>query len=322
VFGVLAALSAFSSIATMSAYPYWRAIARAASASPFAWTSGEIVIRHTLLMAQTWPAGREGGRICPSPARSATMAGMTVVFVHGVPETSALWNGVRANLDGDALALDLPGFGTPRPAGFGATKDEYARWLADALRGLDGPVDLVGHDWGAGLVLRVVTAQDVRVRSWAVDVAAVFHRDYVWHDMAQVWQTPGLGEERMAATLAAGPDARGGFLRAAGAPEADAAVIAAAFDETMAGCILDLYRSAVPNPYADWGRELSRPAPAPGLVLQPTGDVYDDPATSGEVAARLGARTARLDGLGHWWMLQDPEAGAEALRSFWRSLRS
>jgi pimeloyl-ACP methyl ester carboxylesterase len=137
-----------------------------------------------------------------------------------------------------------------------------------------------------------------------------------------VGQTPGLGAERMAATLAAGPDARGGFLRAAGAPEADAAVIAAAFDETMAGCILDLYRSAVPNPYADWGPELSRPAPAPGLVLQPTGDVYDDPATSGEVAARLGARTARLDGLGHWWMLQDPEAGAEALRSFWRSLRS
>src|SRR5688500_11380650 len=74
--------------------------------------------------------------------------GMTVVFVHGVPETSALWNGVRAHLDGDALAVGLPGFGTPRPAGFGATKDEYAQWLAGELRRLGGPVDLVGHDWG------------------------------------------------------------------------------------------------------------------------------------------------------------------------------
>jgi pimeloyl-ACP methyl ester carboxylesterase len=249
------------------------------------------------------------------------MAGMTVVFVHGVPEIGALWNGVRAHLDGeldgDTVAVDLPGFGTPRPAGFGATKDEYAQWLADVLRGLDGPVDLVGHDWGAGLVLRVVTAHDVPVRSWAADVGAVFHPDYVWHDVAQVWQTPGVGEERTAAALAAGPDALADFLQAAGAPEADAAVIAAAHDETMAGCILDLYRSAVPNPFAHWGAELSRPAPAPGLVLQPTADHFDDLVWSDEVAARLGAHTARLDGLGHWWPLQNPAAGAAALRTFW-----
>jgi pimeloyl-ACP methyl ester carboxylesterase len=246
---------------------------------------------------------------------------MTVVFVHGVPETSAVWKGVRAHLGGDTVALDLPGFGTPRPAGFGATKDEYARWLADALRRLDGPVDLVGHDWGAGFVVRVVTAHDVPLRSWAVDVAGVFHPDYVWHDIAQVWQTPGAGEEWTGATAAAGPAGRTGFLQGAGVPEADAAVMAAAYDETMGGCILDLYRSAVPNPYADWGRELSGPAPAPGLVLQPTADPFDDPDRSAEVAARLGARTERLEGLGHWWMAQDPAAAADALRSFWGSLR-
>ncbi|WP_345612167.1 alpha/beta fold hydrolase [Pseudonocardia adelaidensis] len=245
---------------------------------------------------------------------------MTVVFVHGVPETSALWTGVRTHLDGAALAVGLPGFGRPRPAGFGATKDEYARWLAGELRRLGRPVDLVGHDWGAGFVLRVATAYDVRLRSWAVDVGGVFHPDYVWHEMAQVWQTPGAGEERTAATAAAGPQARAGYLHAAGVPEADAATLAAAYDATMGGCILDLYRSAVPNPYADWGAELRGPTAAPGLVLQPTADPYDDPARSGEVAARLGARTHRLDGLGHWWMLQDPAAVAAALRAFWGSL--
>jgi pimeloyl-ACP methyl ester carboxylesterase len=252
------------------------------------------------------------------------MAGMTVVFVHGVPETSAVWTGVRAHLDGahldGALAVDLPGFGTPRPAGFGATKEEYARWLAGELRRLGRPVDLVGHDWGAGFVLRVATAYDVPLRSWAVDVGAVFHPDYVWHDMAQVWQTPGAGEERTAANLAAGRDGRTRSLAAAGVPQADAATMAAAYDATMGGCILDLYRSAVPNPHADWGAELGGPAPAAGLVLQPTGDPYDDPARSGEVAARLGARTHRLDGVGHWWMLQDPAAAAAALRTFWGSL--
>jgi pimeloyl-ACP methyl ester carboxylesterase len=249
------------------------------------------------------------------------MAGMTVVFVHGVPETSALWKGVRAHLDRDTVAVGLPGFGTPRPAGFGATKDEYAQWLAGELRRLDRPVDLVGHDWGAGFVLRVVTAYDIPLRSWAVDVGGVFHPDYVWHDLAQTWQTPGVGEERNAAMLGAGPDGRAGFLHAAGVPEADVVTVAASYDATMAGCILDLYRSAVPNPHADWGRELARPAKAPGLVLQPSADPYDDPARSGEVAAALGASTTRLDGLGHWWMLQDPEAAAAALRAFWGSVR-
>ena len=246
---------------------------------------------------------------------------MTAVFVHGVPETGALWNGVRAHLHGDAVALDLPGFGTPRPAGLGATKDEYAAWLADALHGFDAPIDLVGHDWGAGLVLRVVTAHEVPVRSWAVDVGAVFAPDYAWHDIARTWQTPGAGEERMAAVLAAEPGPFGRALRAAGAGEADAAAMEAAHDETMGGCILDLYRSALPNPYADWGAELSRPAPAPGLVLQPSADEFDDPVPSAAVAARLGARTERLDGLGHWWMLQDPAAGAAVLRAFWSTLR-
>jgi pimeloyl-ACP methyl ester carboxylesterase len=98
-------------------------------------------------------------------------------------------------------------------------------------------------------------------------------------------------------------------------------MLADAFDATMGGCILDLYRSALPNPHADWG-ELDRPVAAPGLVLQPSADPFDDLARSGEVATRLGARVHRMDGLGHWWMLQDPARAAAALRSFWEALGS
>ncbi|WP_369691441.1 alpha/beta fold hydrolase [Streptomyces sp. PTY087I2] len=72
---------------------------------------------------------------------------MTVVFVHGVPETPAVWNALRERIDRPTLALRLPGFGSPRPAGL-AGKEAYAAWLADELRALGGPVDLVGHDWG------------------------------------------------------------------------------------------------------------------------------------------------------------------------------
>ncbi len=94
---------------------------------------------------------------------------MTVVFVHGVPETPSVWNALRERIDRPGVALRLPGFGSPRPAGL-ADKEAYAAWLADELRALGGPVDLVGHDWGAHLAMRVVSAYDVPVRSWVSDV--------------------------------------------------------------------------------------------------------------------------------------------------------
>jgi pimeloyl-ACP methyl ester carboxylesterase len=83
---------------------------------------------------------------------------MAAVFVHGLPETSRIWNSLRRILGRDSVALVLPGFGTPRPAGFSATKDAYAEWLADALNGIEQPIDLVGHDVGALISLRVATA--------------------------------------------------------------------------------------------------------------------------------------------------------------------
>ena len=59
------------------------------------------------------------------------MGAMTAVFVHGVPETPAVWRGLLAALDRpDTVALSLPGFEGARPAGFGATMQEYAGWLA------------------------------------------------------------------------------------------------------------------------------------------------------------------------------------------------
>ncbi|GAB7046704.1 alpha/beta fold hydrolase [Catenuloplanes indicus] len=253
---------------------------------------------------------------------------MTAVLVHGIPETSVVWNGLRAHL-GDAVALRLPGFGTPRPAGFGATKEDYTVWLAEQLRDIEGPIDLVGHDWGSGLVLRAAIAYDIPVRSWMIDSASTAHPDYVWHGMAQVWRAPGRGEEWMAEFVAGAPSETAApgepawlkhWLLASCSNPADAAELEAAIDTTMTDCILALYRSATPNLYADWGPELSRPAPIPGAILRATGDTTDDPAASAEVAARLGVPVLPLEGLDHWWMMQDPAAAAAVLRSFWASL--
>ena len=58
---------------------------------------------------------------------------MTLVFVHGFPQTNRIWDGLRQVLQRQSIALSLPGFGAPRPSRFTGTKDAYAKWLADAL---------------------------------------------------------------------------------------------------------------------------------------------------------------------------------------------
>ncbi|MFF3249390.1 alpha/beta fold hydrolase [Streptomyces sp. NPDC002870] len=250
---------------------------------------------------------------------------MTAVFVHGVPETSHLWNRLRTCLSTDSVALRLPGFGASRPDGFESTMDEYVQWVEGELHKLDGPIDLVGHDWGGLLVARVATRSTVALRSWAMDVAGILHPDYAWHDIAQLWQTPGSGEAWATSTLEASDPgsalSAAGQLIAAGVPEDDARSMGEDFDLTMASSILALYRSATPNPFAHWGTELTSPTTAPGLVIHPTLDPFDD-AASPAVASTLGARFEPLEGLGHWWMLEEPRTAAVALEKFWADLDS
>ena len=84
---------------------------------------------------------------------------MTKVFVHGNPETAAIWGPLVAELASrgidDVVLLSPPGFGAPVQRGWGATQGEYRDWLLAELRRFDEPVDLVGHDWGAGHVYEI-----------------------------------------------------------------------------------------------------------------------------------------------------------------------
>jgi len=68
---------------------------------------------------------------------------------------------------------------------------------------------------------------------------------------------------------------------------------------------------------AELGRELERAAQRPGLCLLATEDhrVGSDAARR-RAAERAGARLEVLEGRGHWWMLEDPAAGARVLERF------
>jgi pimeloyl-ACP methyl ester carboxylesterase len=245
---------------------------------------------------------------------------MPAVFLHGSLETCRLWDRLRAHLDTDSIALSLPGFGTPRPPGFAATKDDYAAWLAQTLQAIDGPIDLVGHEWGALLAVRVATAYHVPLRTWTADTARALHPDFLWNRLARTFQAAGAGEAWMAAARRAHPrssESAASRLALYGVPWDDATAMAAALDETMCGCMLDLYRSAAPNVSADWGAELQAPTSAPGLILIAAADPLNHEDMARDVAPRLGARTHRFDGLGHAWMAEDPAQAAGVLQRFW-----
>ena len=89
-------------------------------------------------------------------------------------------------------------------------------------------------------------------------------------------------------------------------------------DQTMADCILALYRSAT-SVGKEWAPDFHDVAP-PGRVVVPSDDLFLNGDHARESAQRAGATVAELDGLGHWWMLQDPARGAAMLEEFWATL--
>jgi pimeloyl-ACP methyl ester carboxylesterase len=241
------------------------------------------------------------------------------VLVHGVPETDAVWDSLRPRLSrGDVATLRLPGFGVARPDGFGATKEDYVEWLAAELATFDEPVDLVGHDWGGGLVVRLVSLHPELVRSWVTDAAALGSADFQWHDFAKIWQTPGEGEDFFAGQLAATQEERAGVYELFGVGHDESMIMATWPDQTMVDCILSLYRSAV-DVGTEWSPDFHDIAP-PGCVLICSDDAFLDESSARAAAQRAGAQVIELSGIGHWWMLQDPQAGATALEQFWATL--
>jgi len=247
---------------------------------------------------------------------------MTLVLVHGNPETAALWGPLVDALGrDDVVRLSPPGFGSPLPDDFAATYLAYRDWLEGELERVDGPIDLVGHDWGGCHVMNVVMHRPELVRSWASDVLGLFDPDYVWHDLAQVWQTAGDGEQLVDTMMGGTVGDRAEQMHALGIPLDIATEIAAAQGPEMGRAILALYRSTAQPVLAEAGRSLPSAAARPGLSLLATEDHYvGSDELRRRAADRAGARTDVLEGLGHWWMVQDPARGAAALNSFWETL--
>jgi pimeloyl-ACP methyl ester carboxylesterase len=160
-------------------------------------------------------------------------------------------------------------------------------------------------------VQRVASLRSDLIRTLACGDGPI-DRDYVWHDVAQQWQTPGIGEAIMAAMSG---DALADGLAAGGVPAADARAMAAHVDDRMKECILRLYRSAR-HLGDDWEDDLVRITP-PVLVLWSRDDPFVPSRFAERLAARVRGEHVFLEGCGHWWPLERPAEAAAALERFW-----
>jgi pimeloyl-ACP methyl ester carboxylesterase len=127
-----------------------------------------------------------------------------VLLLHGFPQHWYAWRGVADDLARDhrVVVPDLPGFGWSEPATHGWTTTERARDTLDLLDALDlpGPVDVVGHDWGAWLAFRVALDAPGRVRRlvavselhpWPLQRRLVPRLWRMW--VTALFEIPGLG---------------------------------------------------------------------------------------------------------------------------------
>ena len=172
------------------------------------------------------------------------------------------------------------------------------------------PVDLVGHDWGSLLVQRVVSIRPDLIRTWAAGAGTV-DRDYVWHDMAQMWQTPEVGEQVMESM--SGDTLAVALADLLGADQA--AIVASHVDDTMKDCILKLYRSAAPG-FGEWHDAVDAIS-RPGLVFWGADDPYVTAEFGERLAQRTGARLVMFADSGHWWPVTKPAEVAAGLESLW-----
>jgi len=239
------------------------------------------------------------------------------LFLHGVPDTPAMWGPLISELGlgtADYRAPAMPGFVDPLPDGFSATKEAYVEWyLAEIERAYSeaGPVDLVGHDWGAIITIRVASLRPDLVRSWCV-ANALPHPDYQWHRTARMWQTPVLGELIMALTR---KEALCKGLHAAGIPADLAAAEASHWSPQMRRAILKLYRSAK-TVGTDWWAATTD-LPDRGMVFWGADDPYVPIEIADKFCAHTGADLHKQAETGHWSVIERADKLAELLKTHW-----
>jgi pimeloyl-ACP methyl ester carboxylesterase len=135
--------------------------------------------------------------------------------------------------------------------------------------------------------------------------------------MAQLWQTPGTGEQMIDGWVGMPAADRATAMAAGGSDPELARLQSERIDAVMGACILALYRSAV-TVGADWEDDVAAMPRRPSLVLWGRDDPFCGPDVGERLAARLDAELVVFDGCTHWWPWDRAAESAAALEQLWQ----
>jgi pimeloyl-ACP methyl ester carboxylesterase len=185
-----------------------------------------------------------------------------VLFVHGIPDTSALWTQTIDALS-DAyccVTIDLPGFGDSNVVGhhFDWSFEHRAGFLVAVLDAVSAPeAVVVAHDAGGTFAIPLVATAPERAAA-ALFCTTSMHPDFQWHPFAELCRTPVVGEQ-VIASYDAQTFAQG--VRAFSGPLMTDELIAEVFarvDDTMRSAILDFYPERWIADVTTWLHTLAR----------------------------------------------------------------
>lgn len=244
--------------------------------------------------------------------------GPPILFLHGNPDTSDVWDAVIADLQRDhrCMAPDLPGFGRTSAIGNpDCTFENLGRILGELIDGINVPLplNLVAHDFGGAFGMSWAIQHPAQVRRIIVINHPFFIAGYRWHIWARIYRTPLLGEfalktlnwsafyriVRYGSRRLERPAIRRMYLALTG---------------EWKRMVLCLYRAGDPSAFREWEpRMLRLTEHVPTLVLW--GDT--DPWVPMWIADRYGAaRVTHFPDSGHWPPAEVPDRVAAEIRDF------
>lgn len=237
------------------------------------------------------------------------------MFVHALGDSGSVFLPLlssRLSSAFELLAPDLPGAGLSPIETRPADLDALAEWLARAIgrRSATGPVGVVGHSLGSAVAVRAVRRLHATARGVFSIEGNLTEADAYLSGEAVAFQTGDAFQDHLARrvrTLAAG--AASGSARALWRYHAN---VTLAEPEAL----LDLGRSARAASAGDGLGTEYRAVPIPTLYYW---SPENTPAATQEYVRRHALCSRSFHG-GHWPMVEDPDATAHAIASFFEPL--
>jgi pimeloyl-ACP methyl ester carboxylesterase len=239
---------------------------------------------------------------------TASAEGTPTLFVHGIPNSAAMWTPFLARSGG--VALDMPGFGDSVKAvtfpyslaGYDGYVERFLDWL-----GLDA-VNLVVHDWGAAALAFAQRAPE-RIERLVVINALPLFDGYAWPRVVRVLRTPVLGELAMGSISVRLVRRVLAQANREPLPERDLREIYANLDFGTQRAIIKLVRSVKAGTLAAAGAGLAA-IDAPALVVWGELDPFIPASAAAQYAGALGGvpELAIFEDAGHWPWLDRPDA--------------